>query len=286
MRNFALGLLLIAAVVCASAAEAQGGPGSDARGWNANLRTFDHPIRDFHASQLNDASIVGSSSVAGTIGINGVVVSVSMDGVSTGIRQGCPNANGTSCTSSIAALPYPAKLVFQYFDSGSNGTLACTNTSGNNNRLYGIDQFGQPRWEKIPALTEAARWETTYAYERIEWFQMQGCTAAGTTTGDLFIVAVSTDVGLPMPIKDENNIVTICRGDGPIAAGGADVAHNSRCVHGTVGTAATGLPTYLSGMVIDGVASTIDFSAVVFPTSQSAVFNTGHDFVVRGRTPR
>jgi hypothetical protein len=291
MRSTIKMLLFAGALLITLGAEAQGvGPGRAAAEDNAQLRTFVHRISDLHASNLNNPALTASSSVSGTIGINGLILSASMETV-TGIRQGCPLLSGASCTSSVAALPYAAKLVFQFFDNGANGTLACTNTNTNpasstRNVIRGVDQFGNSIEEPIPPMTEAARWETTYAYERVAFIQMQGCTAGGTATGDLLLVAVSTDIAMPLPVVSEASITSICRLDGPIAAGGADVAHNTRCVNAVVGSAATGLPSYVSGLVVDRRANTIDFSAISFPTSQSAVFNTGHDYVIRGRAPR
>lgn len=269
----------LVALLLAFASEAQAQlPAASLDGY---ARTFPPLIiTDLQAAEVNDPDRTSTSSTATHVaGANGIVAVATIASV-TGIAQGC-SLGGSACTSSVAALPYSAKLVISLYDSGADGTLACA--SGG--RIYGRSPSGRQIDERIPALTEAARFHTTYAYERVDRFYVQGCSASGTTSGDQLVVAVSTAIATPYPIKSIADLTRICRGDGPASAAGAVVQSQMRCVDVRSGVSA-GLATYRSGITVDANASTVDFSDLVVPPFASAAFNPGADFIVYGRAAR
>lgn len=272
-----LGTALVALLlVFASEVQAQ----TQAASLDGYLRAFTLPVTDLQAAGVNDPDRTSTSSTATHVaGANGIVAVATMAGV-TGIAQGCA-LGGAACTSSVAALPYSAKLVISLYDSGANGTLAC----GSGGRIYGRTPGGRQVEERIPALTEAVRYHTTYAYERVDRFYVQGCSASGTTTGDQLVVAVSTAIATPYPIRSLADLTRICRGDGPLTPAGANVQSQMRCVDIRSGVA-SGVQTYRSGITVDANASTVDFSDLVVPPFASAAFNPGADFIVYGRAAR
>lgn len=257
-------------------------------------------------SQINDPTLAATASTASSpayaSGRRGLIVAATLASVTGGAAWGCPNLAGTTCTSSIGVLPYPARLLVQVFDSGGGSTVACTNSRVDASQAFdtrrakivGFNQFGEPVSETIPALTEEAPFLTKYAYEKVTRVDVTGCSGGGT--GDALFVAATTAVALPVRVNVSQAAfrqlpMTVCRisrsatygAQGCIDTSAAIMAASDADSDSTINAK----DTDVTSLVFDPVSSTIDFGRVAFPDVGLGGLTTNrhHKYIIRLRAP-
>lgn len=293
----------------ATAAEAQ----LDQRALDAALRTHRIDIPDYRFGVINDPNLTSSSSVTHVSGVNGIIAALPLNFTGTvAVGIGCPRTFGpATCTSSIGPMPYPAKLVISLNNVAPSNTLECANTRGHiaggvvdvqresRAMIRGINQFGKPVTERIPALTGAARYETIHAYEKVLRIDVTRCSGGGA--GDQLVVAPSTAIAVPFKINTPTTgigdvVLSLCkrtsatvercvRGDQTRCACNSDAVLGNGSDWPLLGTAGVNVPSGAStcGLEVDRRAHTIDFSLMNFGCNGPPA--DGQSIVIHARAP-
>lgn len=130
-------------------------------------------------------------------------VTVGKDGVGAILN---PTINTHVLTStSIGALPYPAKLNVIAIDVGADNGNAVTCTSV---VIKGRDQYGRTISETVSSVNETAQ-KTTNVFESISAVTSV-CVNGGGASGDIVKVSTSLEVGLGFDIRNVDAIIALC----------------------------------------------------------------------------
>lgn len=204
MKRLLLAALLL---LCPNIVFGQTGGGTGTKSVTTELRTARFIIPRIHFPTI------GVPSTA--VGSEGVIMRASLHSGLSHVTQ----------TTSIAALPYPAKLDVAIIDQDANGgAMYCPSLT-----LYGYDQFGNAineRFSGTSSISEFPR-ETTNVFEQVTRVDAtcNNGTAGGVTTSanDMLRISVSGEVGLPFRITGPNAVLSVCITDN--SASGATVCY-------------------------------------------------------------
>lgn len=158
-----------------------------------------------------------TTTTASTAGSSGVVFrSIICSG------NGTCDSSPTSTTSSLGALPYPARLDVRLRDlHATGGAFASTALTCSSVSIVGVDVFGNDRTETLTSITENEKL-TAHAYESVTRVAALGCNAyaeawdanqdgVGREADDFLIVRVSDRVALRQKIGTSSNVLSVCR---------------------------------------------------------------------------
>lgn len=143
---------------------------------------------------LESVSVPGTSTVSTTLGAYGMAVRASLASITN-----------VTWTSSIAALPYAARLDVRGYDMRSDSTVACSSVI-----ISGIDALGVARVETLTSINEAESL-TEYAYESVSRVV---AVCSGGSTGDALAIRTSDHIALPRKVHYNTDVVAVCDGTG------------------------------------------------------------------------
>lgn len=114
----------------------------------------------------------------------------------------------TTSASAFGAIPYPSRLMIDFYDASSNGTLICTGLT-----ITGYRWDGQKvtenvtRASSIVETTTSPRY-TDNAFSAVTAVVGSGCS--GGASGDLLRIRVSPWAALPRKIVTSSDIDSVC----------------------------------------------------------------------------
>jgi hypothetical protein len=135
-----------------------------------------------------------TSSAGCTIGVDGCLVSTTISGV----------AHIAVGSSSIAQLPYAARVRVDLFDSGSNGSIECDSVTikGTDSKNYSGAE------ETITSLTETGA-NSAKAWSKIASIAAAGCGGGGSS--DVFRVSMGEEeIGVPVFLSAATDVESLC----------------------------------------------------------------------------
>lgn len=244
MNKIRLSVLLALSLSSASAFASAGG-GLGTRNVNTELRTRTLVIPGIRPTASGDV----------TLGTDGVVALIN-PGINTHVLT----------STSIAALPYPAKLDVVGIDVGSNNgnTITCSSVT-----IKGFSQYGNPISETLTSLNETAQ-ETTKVFESITGVTAV-CVNGGGATTDFMRISASGEVGLGFDIKSADAIISLCV---------VNTGTSYTCLKPGADDAATVFDNAGSGNRIDLVNDSIELDTLTTNT-----VDDGDAVVIRFRAP-
>lgn len=135
-----------------------------------------------------------------TVGVHGCLASESFASV-TSVSISGPGA-------SLAPMPHPARVRVSLFDSGANGTLACTAQT-----IRGYHPDGRIITESMGALSESMDL-TANVFASIISYSATGCSG-GATSDVLRLDVEELEIGLPVRISSVSDVsVSIAAANG------------------------------------------------------------------------
>lgn len=114
----------------------------------------------------------------------------------------------TTSASAFGAIPYPSRLMIDFYDASSNGTLVCTSLT-----IGGYRWDGEKITENVTRASSIIETTTTprytdNAFSAVTSVVGSGCS--GGASGDLLRVRVSPWVALPRRVLKSSDIDSVC----------------------------------------------------------------------------
>lgn len=135
----------------------------------------------------------------------------STSGCSVGIRGCLASTSFASATAvtitgpdaDLASPPYPARVLVDLFDSGSNGTLACTAQT-----IEGIGAYGQLVRESMGALSESGD-TTANVFRQVTSYRATGCSG-GASSDVIRLSLQENELGVPVALANAAAVLSVC----------------------------------------------------------------------------
>ena len=184
------------------------------------------------------------------------------DGVIAAIELPAYADDGTHTqTSSIATIPWPAKLIVDIIDTGTGGTMTCPSVT-----LEGEDQYGMRTGETVSTLTETNQ-ETARVYSRLtKIVRPGGCATAAAADTDYVRISwggdgtTAPEIGLGTRVSSVTDIESACIGD--FSASG-----RSLCAFAS----GAGTDDLVDAFTLSAGVATLDLNALRFGADGSGV---------------
>jgi hypothetical protein len=118
------------------------------------------------------------------------------------------SVSSIDATTGFAAISYPSRLMIDFYDASSNGTLTCTGATVTGYRWDGERVVENvTRASALQETTTTPRY-TDNAFSAIARIQLTGCS--GGASGDLVRIRVSPWVALPRRVLKSSDIDSVC----------------------------------------------------------------------------
>lgn len=185
----------------------QAGAGLPAKALELRLRAGPEDIR-----VLQDVSYITTSTATRVTRRENVVLAVSVNTTGTIVQ---------TSTNTLGPIVRPSRLAVTFFDSGGGSTIRCQDIT-----IRGTDQNGV-LWEEIFAgeslgtptsIQEAQTVVSDTAFATVSYVRLRDCAGGGAS--DLAVVYPAIPA-LQFPIKDNGDILSVCRDRGAVCLPGS-----------------------------------------------------------------